>query len=317
MMGWIIGVYFLSFFLFIFGVLLMRSPIRKFFGRQVEKYIRFTKARDDGPVTIKTAVTKFIEWMTPLISKKPFVGNLQMLLDRAGIPLRASEYLFFHAMALAVIAAIGYSLGGPGGTLLLSVIAIVLPVFGLKRAKKQRENRFHEQLPDTLTLIAGALKAGYSFMQAVDMTVKETSPPMSVEFKRVLSEARLGLPLDQALDNMAARVASSNFDWTVMAVRIQREVGGNLAEILEILASTIRDRDQVSRQILVLTAEGRLSAAILFALPFAVSLLLWVINPGYLMLLFTHSLGLAMLGAAASMLVIGGFWLKRVVAVEV
>lgn len=317
MIRWIIGVYFISFFLFAFGILLMRSPIKKFFGRQVEKYIRFTRERDDGPLTLRLVVTKLIDLITPLISRKPFVANLQVLIDRAGVPLRASEYLFFHCMALIAIAFTGYSLGGPAGALLLASVAVVLPVFGLKHLKKQRENRFHEQLPDTLSLIAGALKAGYSFLQAVDMTVKETSPPMSVEFKRVLSEARLGLPLEQALDNMAARVASSNFDWTVMAVRIQREVGGNLAEILEILASTIRERDRVGRQIKVLTAEGRLSAMILFALPFAVSLLLWIINPGYLTLLFTHSLGLAMLGSAAAMLIVGGFWLKRVVSVEV
>ncbi len=317
MMKWVLGLYFAGFFLFAFSMLLIRSPIRKFFGRQVEKYIKFTKTDDEPQVSARLALLKFIDIISPLISGKSFAMNLQNLIDRAGIPLRASEFIFFHSAAVAAAVAIGYTLAGPIGLIALTAIAIGLPVFGLKHVKRQREKRFHDQLPDTLSLIAGALKAGYSFLQAVDMTVKETSPPMSVEFNRVLTEARLGLPLEQALDNMAKRVDSNNFNWTVMAVKIQREVGGNLAEILEILADTIRERDRVSRQIDVLTAEGRLSALILFILPFAVGLLLAVINPGYLMLLFDHPLGLAMLVAASLMLVAGGFWLKKVVKVEV
>lgn len=317
MIKWILGLYFLGFFLFAFAMILIRSPIRKFFGKQVEKYIKFTKTEDEPQVSARQALLKFIDIIAPLINGKSFAANLQSLIEKAGIPLRASEFIFFHSLALVAAVLIGYTLAGPAGLVVLLAIAIVLPVVGLKHMKRQREKKFHDQLPDTLSLIAGALKAGYSFLQAVDMTVKETSPPMSVEFNRVLTEARLGLPLEQALDNMAKRIDSNNFNWTVMAVKIQREVGGNLAEILEILADTVRERDRVSRQIDVLTAEGRFSALILFILPFAVGLLLWVINPGYLILLFKHPLGLAMLALAGFMLTIGGFWLKKVVSVEV
>ncbi|MCL6471886.1 MAG: type II secretion system F family protein [Firmicutes bacterium] len=317
MMLWVIGLYFASFFLLAFGILLMRSPIRKFFGRQVEKYINFTKPEEKESFSLREILAQFINILSPLLAKRSFAANLQNQLERAGVPLRASEFIFFHGAGFVVAILVGYVIAGPIGIILLSVIAGVLPVFVLKRLIRKRENKFHEQLPDTLSLIAGALKAGYSFLQAVDMTVKETSPPMSVEFKRVLTEARLGLPLEQALDNMAKRVGSDSFDWTVMAVKIQREVGGNLAEILEILADTIRERDRVSRQIMVLTAEGRLSALILFLLPFAVGLLLMVINPEYLSMLIKHPLGIAMLALAAMLLSFGGFWLKKVVSIEV
>lgn len=317
MIKWIFGLYFISFFMLFFAVLLMRSPIRKFFGKQVEKYVKFTKASDEEQLSLKKALSWIINAITPLLTKKTFALNLQASLDKAGVPLRASEFIFFHVIAFLAAILVGYILLGPAGVVLFVLLSIMTPMLGLKHLKKQRETKFHNQLPDTLSLIAGALKAGYSFLQAVDMTVKETSPPMSVEFKRVLTEARLGLPLEQALDNMAKRVESENFDWTVMAVKIQREVGGNLAEILEILARTIRERDQVSRQIKALTAEGRLSAMILFLLPFAVGLLLMVLNPSYLLMLFTHPLGIGMVVIASFMLAVGGFWLKKVVTIEI
>lgn len=316
-MRWILGLYFAAFFLLTFAVLLTHSPIRKFFGRQVERYISFTKPEEKESLSLRQVLSWFINLISPLLTKKSFAAKLQLQLEHGGIPLRASEFIFFHSIGFIAAVVIGYIIAGPVGLILLSLIAGILPVLALKRSIGQRENKFHEQLPDTLSLISGALKAGYSFLQAVDMTVKETSPPMSVEFKRVLTEARLGLPLEQALDNMAKRVASDSFDWTVMAVKIQREVGGNLAEILEILADTVRERDRVSRQVKVLTAEGRLSALILFLLPFGVGLLLMIANPDYLSLLVKNTLGFAMMGAAALLLVVGGFWLKKVVSIEV
>ncbi|MCL5291690.1 MAG: type II secretion system F family protein [Actinobacteria bacterium] len=312
-----LGLYFVAFFLFAFAVLLMSSPIKKFFGRQVEKYVRFKRAKGKGLIFPRQLLKEVIDFIAPLITRRSFAPDLQALIDKAGIPLRASEFIFFHGLALPVAVLVGYILAGPAGMALLGMASLILPLAGLVHLKKQRERKFHDQLPDTLSLIAGALKAGYSFLQAVDMTVKETSPPMALELKRVLTEARLGLSLEQALENMAKRVESNSFDWTVMAVKIQREVGGNLAEILEILADTIRERDRISRQVKVLTAEGRLSAVILFLLPFAVSLLLLIINPAYLLLLFTHKLGVTMVGLAVLMLAAGGLWLKKIVTVEV
>ncbi|MHB0977398.1 MAG: type II secretion system F family protein [Candidatus Aquicultorales bacterium] len=313
----VLALYFAAFFLFALGMLLMRSPIKRFFGKQVQRYVKLTGEKRTEGASVKQGLNRLIDFVAPLFINRSFASKLQALIDKAGVPLRSSEFVFFHILGVLGSALLGFVVGGPLGMWLFVVVAGILPVAGMIRLKNQRERRFHDQLPDTLSLIAGALKAGYSFLQAVDMTVRETAPPMSLEFKRVLTEARLGLPVEQALENMAKRVESSTFDWTVMAVKTQREVGGNLAEILEILAETIRERDRVGRQIKVLTAEGRLSAIILFLLPFAVSSVLWVINPGYLGLLFSHSLGIAMLAMSALMLAVGGVWLRKVVTIEV
>jgi tight adherence protein B len=204
---------------------------------------------------------------------------------------------------------------------LIRIIAVVagsvIPFLFVRLKRNRRAARFHEQLPDTLGLLAGALKAGYSFLQAVDTVAQETAPPIKTEFQRLVAETRLGSPIELALDQMAERINSTNVDWTVMAVKIQREVGGNLAEILEILADTVRQRDQVGRQIQALTAEGRLSAAILIILPFALAGIMFFVNPGYLGALFSTSMGLTMLGIAGVLMVIGIVWLKKIVTIDV
>jgi len=165
--------------------------------------------------------------------------------------------------------------------------------------------------------MAGSLRAGYSLLQAVTAVVDESRPPISTEFRRVLAEARLGLPLEEALEKMAERVGSESFSWTVMAINIQREVGGNLAEVLDILADTLRDRERVRGQIKTLTAEGRLSAAILIILPFALTLMLLVVNPVYMSLLFTHPVGWMMIILTVIFMTVGIIWVKGVVAIEV
>ena len=226
--------------------------------------------------------------------------------------------LFFHLLAVLGAAVAGLILlQHPLAVALSAAAATIAPLLILKRLTGKRERMFYAQLPDTLSHLSGALKAGYSFLQAVDMVVEETLPPMSTELSRVITETRLGLPVETALDNMAARMNCMDFNWTVMAVKIQREVGGNLAEILEVLGGTIRERDRVQRQIKVLTAEGRLSAAILFLLPVVVAVLLFLINPGYLSELYTRIAGIALLTLAAGLMVAGGVWLRKVVRIEV
>ncbi|RJQ52325.1 MAG: type II secretion system protein F [Actinobacteria bacterium] len=263
-------------------------------------------------------LTRAVEIASQAAASRGVLDEIQTRLDRAGLPLRAGELIFFHFAAVV-------GAGLLAGLLTQNVVVVILAVFvgaaaplvAIEIAHRRRQRRFHEQLPDTLTLIAGALKAGYSFLQAVDMVVTETPAPMSEEFKRVLAEAQLGLPVEKALDHMAERVDSTNFHWTVMAVKIQREVGGNLAEVLETLAGTVRERDALGRQIRTLTAEGRLSAIILYVLPVVVGTLLYVMNPRYLSVMFTNAAGISMLVVAAVMLVAGGVWLKKVVTIEV
>jgi tight adherence protein B len=207
------------------------------------------------------------------------------------------------------------------GNLVLSVLTVFIltfvPMLALQLTVDRRQRRFNEMLPDTVTMVAGSLRAGYSLLQAIALVADESKPPVSVEFKRALTESRLGLPIEMALEKMAKRIGSEDFYWTVLAINIQREVGGNLAEVLDIVAKTIREREALKRHIQSLTAEGRLSAYILIALPFVVAALLFIVNPEYMSILFTHLIGWVMVGGAGVLMVIGIIWMKKIISIEV
>jgi tight adherence protein B len=196
------------------------------------------------------------------------------------------------------------------------IVILLLPFLILNLRIAGRLRKFHEQLPDTLQLISGSLKAGYSFNQALSMVVEETMPPISDEFRRVLSEIRMGLQEKEAMENMAERMKSEHLDWVVMSVNIQREVGGNLAEVMEIIANTIRERDTVLRQIKALTSEGRLSAYILIGLPIILAIVLSFLNREYISLLFTSIIGWVMVGIAVILMIIGIFWIIKIVSIK-
>ncbi len=165
--------------------------------------------------------------------------------------------------------------------------------------------------------VAGSLSAGYSFPQAVDAVVREGAQPMSTEFGRAIIESRLGVPIEDALDHVAERMGSRDFTWVVMAVRIQREVGGNLAEVLTNVSNTMRERERVRRQVKVLSAEGRLSALILGGLPPMFALYLVLVRPTYIKPLYEDPIGILMLCVMGFLFLVGVFWLRKVVKVEV
>ncbi len=174
-----------------------------------------------------------------------------------------------------------------------------------------------EQLPDVLTIMASSLRAGHSFLQALDTVAREIPAPANVEFQRLVAEIRLGRPAEDALEALADRVGSADFRWAVLAVNIQREVGGNLAEILDNVSDTLRERATMRRQIQVLTAEGRLSAWVLAILPFGIGIYMFAVNPDYISLLFTTQIGLFMLGTAAVLMVLGILWMRKIVDIDV
>ncbi len=253
--------------------------------------------------------------LTKRIGFRSFIGDK---LERSGVEVDTGRFILFH---LTIVISVGLMTmifkGGIFMVLVMIFISAYTPLMVLDFLRSKREKLFNEQLPEALLLISGSLRAGYSFMQSVDTIVKEMRPPMSDEFKKVLSEARLGQPVEQALEKMAARFESMTFKWVVMAVKIQREIGGNLAEVLDILAAAIQERDQVDRQVKVLTAEGRLSALILFCLPFFLGTLLFILNPGYISLLFTNMAGLIVVGMSLALMGLGAIWLRKIVRIEV
>ncbi|MFA5890208.1 MAG: type II secretion system F family protein, partial [Actinomycetota bacterium] len=187
----------------------------------------------------------------------------------------------------------------------------------LARKIERRRSLFLAQLPDTLQLLAGSLQAGYGFMQGLDTLVQESSPPTSSEFGRVLTETRLGSPVDEALKAMADRLDSDDFRWVVLAINIQRQVGGNLAVLLQTVAGTLREREQVRRQIKVLSAEGRLSASILTVLPFLLAGYISLVNPGYITALVIEPIGRVMIAGALVMMGVGIAWMRKIVNIDV
>ena len=240
-------------------------------------------------------------------------------LESAGLPLRTAEWMLVHVGVAVGTSVVFLILSGGGllGTFLGLVIGLIGPWMLLVLRKDRRESAFLTQLPDTLQLISGSLQAGHSLPQALDTVVREGQPPMSQEFNRALIEHRLGKPIDEALEGIAGRMESKDFSWVVMAIRIQREVGGNLAELLRTVGDTIRERQRLRRQVKVLSAEGRLSAWVLGLLPVMFTTYLALAKPEYLGPMFDHPVGIAMLGMAALLLAVGAFWISQTVKVDV
>ena len=314
--------FFASITLFLYAFTLLIFPPRQILKQRTEFYGYKPVSRNlEDEIREKKGRLGFFDRIVILISrlaaKRGFVELFELRLERAGMSIRGSEFMSLHIISV-IISSLGVYL--LARNLLLSLVVALIVVLGpfilLNFKTSQRLKKFHDQLPDTLQLISGSLKAGYSFNQALNMVVDETGPPMSDEFRRVLSEIRMGLPERDALENMARRMNSEHFNWTVMSVNIQREVGGNLAEVMEIIANTIRERDRVMRQIKALTAEGRISAYILIGLPILLAGALTIINREYVSLLATTRIGLVMLSVAAILMIIGIIWIIKIIRIE-
>jgi tight adherence protein B len=244
-------------------------------------------------------------------------ANLDRKLERAGLPIRAAEFVVATVLAAVGGALLGAIVGGWLFVVLFSAAGALIPTVLLPMAVNKREKKLHAQLADTLMILASSLRAGHSFFQALDTVSKEIGEPAGSEFGRVVGEIRLGRPVNEAMNAMAERVGSDDFKWAMLAVSVQREVGGNLAEVLETVSETVRERDAVRRQIDVLSAEGRFSIWILALLPFLVGAYIAKVNPGYLNVLFTNPAGQVMLAVAGCLLILGIFWMKKIVRIDV
>ncbi|GAC1440576.1 MAG: hypothetical protein NVS3B26_10160 [Mycobacteriales bacterium] len=251
-------------------------------------------------------------------TRRGFDERLALKLDRAAIPLRVGEWLVICAgVAAAGLVLLGLLTGSFAVGLIAAIAGGVVPGRWLSFKARRRQAAFVETMPDSLQLVAGSLSAGFSLPQAIDSVAREGAEPLAGEFGRAVAESRLGVPIEDALESIADRMDSEDFRWVVMAVRVQREVGGNLAEVLGIVSQTMRDRASLRRQVRALSAEGRLSAYILIGMPILMAIFLVLFRRAYIRPLYTEALGLVMLGFAILLLVIGSFWMKKVVTVEV
>ena len=224
----------------------------------------------------------------------------------------------YNVTAMIVLPAVVWFLtANPLFTVVALIATFVLPKYYVNHLRVTRLKTLEKQLPDALLMITGAMSAGASLNVAIESMIKEQRPPIAQEFELMVREQRMGVDFDAALRNMEKRNPVPDFALVISALRISREVGGNLAEILDNVADTLRERAMIRRQIKVLTAEGRLSAWVLAALPVAIALYMFIVNPAYIGLLFTHPIGLVMLGGAILLLIAGILWMRKIVDIDV
>lgn len=234
-------------------------------------------------------------------------------LDAAGLKKEPADYLLVAGIVVAFAGAIGFLLGGLIFTILMCLIAVVSLVAFLSVLTARRASKFDEQVPDALQMLSGGMRAGHSLLRAVDATAQESEAPMTEEMSRIVNETRIGRDLGASLNDVAIRTRSEDFGWIAQAIEIHREVGGDLAEVLDHVGETIRDRNQIRRQVRALSAEGRMSALVLLALPVVMFIALLFINPSYAHTFTSTVPGYLMLTAAAVMLSVGAWWLSRLI----
>ena len=263
------------------------------------------------------------------LEKRPFFASIKMQIAKTDYKLRVSEYLVLTVLAAIAGAGAAFYFFD-GGAFTISggfLVGSRVPRIMINRAAKKRVLTFSEQLGDMLNLWVNALRSGYSVLQGMETIATEMPNPIAKEFERVVQEVRLGLSVEQALDNMYQRVPSEDLDLVITAVNIQREVGGNLAEVLDSISFTIRERVRIKGEVRVLTSQGRASGWIITLLPAAMALILYGINPTYIGQLFFKQppwiipnifpCGWALTGVTLIMVAAGGFAIQKIVDIEV
>ncbi len=239
-------------------------------------------------------------------------AELANALSVANISMPPGQFIALVALFAVVAGLVGLVLGGPVIALLVAVSVCLGVRLYVGRTKAKRQAAFAEQLPDVLQLVTRALRSGYGITQALESVAEEAEEPSRSEFAHVLVEARLGRDLSEAMRALSQRMDSKDLEWVVSAIDINRDTGGNLSEVLYTVSATIRERQRLARHVSTLTAEGRLSARILAAMPFLMALLQWRTNPDNFALLL-HGPGLTALIVAGILMLIGGFWVHRIV----
>lgn len=296
----------------IVGFLIIRPGFRRV-SRDRRRQLQGRK-RPQQATTLATATDFATDQIGKILAKRG--QGLAGKLELAGVKTKASDMVLMVGAAALAAGAMVMLVAGPAIGFVVAVIVPVVGWFILGYMVTRRMRAFADQLDQTLQMMAASLRAGYSLLQAIQGMSSEADSPTKDEFSRVLNETRIGRPLNESLIEVAHRMGSEDFNWVAQAIAINREVGGNLADVLDGVARTIRERNQLHRQVAALAAEGKLSAIILMALPFGVTAFLTVGNPGYLRPLYTSPIGGVIIVAAFVMLTIGGIWLRSTVRIK-
>ncbi len=320
-LGLVLGAVAVTLGIFAVGSLMVSD--RGSLDTMLEQYTDTGPAPLDDDDNSGMAHTAFIQRAVSLTEgfaeRRGILARVEGMLEKANLPLRAGEAIFFYAAGLVLLFAIVFVLteGNIILTLAATGIGALLPPAIVNYLGSRRQKQFVAQLPDMLQLLAGTLRAGYSLMQGVEAVSTEVTDPMGHELRRIVTESRLGRPLEDALQASAERMDSPDFQWAVMAIGIQREVGGNLAELLLTVADTMVQRERLRRDVAALTAEGKISAIVLGLLPLGLGLAMWMLNPEYISVLFDTTFGNILLGGAIVLAGIGFYWMKKVIEVDI
>ena len=257
-------------------------------------------------------------WLRPIVARVPQLRDVEFMLEQAGISWTLQTLLLLSlgtALALGSVALI-VTRSVPGG-IVATVLGAMLPNLYVRRRRTKRLNAFEELLPESIDLVGRALRAGHPLTAGFKMAADDGSEPVAGEFRRVFEEQRFGLPLQESLLGMADRVDLVDVRILVTAILIQREVGGNLAEILDNLAAVVRARFTIRRQLRVYTAQGRMTGYLLAALPLILFSILYMLNPSYMSILFTDPIGKLLILVAVSMQLVGFFWIRKIINIEI
>lgn len=314
----------LGFLLLLVGLLVsvlgQGSVVEERLGRYAESGGIVTAGGDEeGVLTERPGpITEFLD---RLGEGTDMYDSLSRNLARADLKFRPAEFIALMVLSAIVVGAMGALLSRSVGFTLLSVaVGIYVPIWYMRRAQKRRLKEFNDQLGDMLNLVVNGLRAGYSTLMALEAVGRELPQPISTEFRRVVQEIQLGIPMEDALTHLVRRIDSDDLDMIITAIEVQREVGGNLAEILDTISHTIRERVRIKGEIQALTAQGQITAWALSLMPVGLSLLLYLINREYMGAFFapeTRACGIPMLVVAGLMVIAGFFITQKIVDIDI
>jgi tight adherence protein B len=318
--------------LFIAGIAITLTGERELVEERIEKYLEVSEGElEFGSSEVegegeKTSV--LTDWINSLVVNTDFGAQTAVMLARADLKFKPGEYVALMILSSFISGFVGYFFGGGseagGSAKLFAVVGfglgLFLPRIFVQRQQTKRLNDFNAQLPDMLNLMVNGLRAGYSTMQALEAVSKELPPPINTEFRRVVQEMQLGIPMERALDNLVSRIPSDDLDLVITAVNVQREVGGNLAEVLGTISHTIRERIRIKGEIKTLTTQVSYSGKFLAIIPIILSGVLWLVNREYFLQFFSAEppiCGYAILICSGIMIIIGWFVMNKIADIEV
>lgn len=305
--------------LLFFAVLTKLFYQRKMVESRMREYIYQDSPSEEKDQQVKLLIdlSGAKERVRKQLKKKDKNEAIEMKLQQAGVPLKPEEYVMFQWISLAFFTGLFYLFMSYAGLIIGAAIGFILPRLILSMRMKKRMRQFNDYLPEMISITVNALRAGFSFFQALKNVAEEAPSPVKEELEIVLKEMQYGSTVEESLNRLKERMPSEDLDLMIQAILIQRQVGGNLAVVLEKIVHTIRERLKIQGQIKTLTAQGKLSGMVVALLPVALAGILSVINPSYMTVLFTTPIGIGMIAFSAFSMLIGFFFIMKITSIEV